>query len=662
MRTGSLLCWALLAALAAEGAELCVAKSGNDKNPGSAKAPFATIGRAAAAAKPGDTVKIGPGIYREQITFKRSGRKGAPVVFAGTRGKNGEFLTIVEAPGKVLAGWTPAPEIHREVWKTPLAKRPDLIMMDGAMITFVNSSTMKLAPWKKLPAEMDENMFWGAFGPGCRRLPGFDLMRLPAGIKVKHQYFGKRKELFWPTIGNVLSGWSDGFLYVRFADGGKPRDHRFTASYGSGFDVAGSYLTFRDLHMRGSRNQFRIRKGSAGVTIDGCLLMHGGARIRIEEGSSGVTVKNSILTAGFVRSDLFKLRSAEDMRGGLLYVIFKYIIGTSSSDDSGLKVYGNNCRIVDNLILQGLIGMDAYGPGCEVAGNVVREMSSVGICTGPRTVGEFHDKLVMNCGIPLRIHRLRDQRAKREEYHYRNLFVQDRHGGSQIFVHCESHRWGPDVVNFEKVPGKKEPVYKKNPPAPVDAGKIHIYHNTFWGGDDWRPAFSVQYLYERFRMAMPFYLVNNIFKDCPSRLLTMTHELAGPNLLYLFSERMEKASRRDPEVPKLNRTLDVKTSAKIWNKNDLPGLPDLSLAPDSPALGAGVDISKPFTVRGKSYPALPGFAPGYFKGKTPAAGALQQGESAQRFVDMHKKAEAAIRMLSELKKNAANESRPEIGK
>ena len=106
----------------------------------------------------------------------------------------------------------------------------------------------------------------------------------------------------------------------------------------------------------------------------------------------------------------------------------------------------------------------------------------------------------------------------------------------------------------------------------------------------------------------------------------------------------------------------MKASATVWNKNDLPGLPDLSLAPNSPALEAGVDISRPFSVRGKNYPAFPGFAPGYFKGRAPAAGALQGGESAQRFVDMHKKAEAAIKMLSDLKKNAANESRLEIGK
>jgi hypothetical protein len=70
-----------------------------------------------------------------------------------------------------------------------------------------------------------------------------------------------------------------------------------------------------------------------------------------------------------------------------------------------------------------------------------------------------------------------------------------------------------------------------------------------------------------------------------------------------------------------------------------------------------VDISRPFTVNGKNYPALPGFEPGYFKGKAPAAGAFQQGEDAKKFIAMHEKAEKAISMLSELKKHAAKEGR-----
>ena len=649
---------AALFAGACFGAELYVSPSGSDKNPGSEKAPFATIARAAAAAKAGDTVKIGPGLYREQITFKKGGKKGAPVTFAGTRGKNGEYLTVIEAPGKVLSGWVPAPEIHRDVWKTPLPQRPNLIMMDGSMIAYINHLTMDLPRWKKpLPKEINAPEIWSKFGPNCRRLPGLDFLSVPADIKMTHPYMNMKREPLFDTIGNVLSGWHKGTLYLRFADNRKPQDHRFTASYGEGFTVEAPYLTFRDLHMRGSRTQFRIKKGSVGTVIDNCLLMHGGARIRIEEEARDTVVSNSILTAGFIRNDLFKLRSAADMRGGMLYEFFKYVIGTSLSDDAGIKDWGRGTKILDNVITQGLIGLDAMGVDCEVAGNVVRELSSVGICTGATTVGKLHHNLVMNCGIPLRLHNLRGKRAKREEYHYRNLYVQARHGGSQTFVHCQSHAWGPDMVNFEPLAkGEKVPRYKDNPPNPVDAGRIWIYHNTFWGGNDRAPHFDVLRLSKRFRMVLPFFVIDNVFKDS-YRLDTKSHELTGPNVLYTFAEDVPDKERRDPAVPKLNKVVNKAATAGLWNKDDLPRLPDMTLAPGSPALEAGVDISRPFTVNGKTYPALPGFKPGYFKGKSPAAGAFQQGEDAKKYIAMHEKAEKAIAMLSELKKNAAKEGR-----
>ena len=655
--------WFLLSAAvfsgAAFAAELYVSPAGNDKNSGSSGSPFATIGKAAQRAKPGDTVKIGPGIYREQITFTKGGKTGSPVTFEGVRGRKGEFLTVVEAPGKALDKWAPAPEIHPNAWKTPVAKRPDLIMMDGAMIAYINRMTMALPRWKKpLPKEINADEIWSRFGPGCKRLPGLDFLSVPADIKMTHPYMGMKREPLFDTIGNVLSGWHDGFLYVRFAKNEKPQAHRFTASYGEGFTVDAPYLTFRDLHMRGSRTQFRIRKKAACTTIENCLLMHGGARIRID-GASGTTVRNSILTAGFTRNDLFKLRSKEDMRGGMLYEFFKYVIGVSSSDDIGISDHGQGTKICDNLILQGLIGMDAYGAGCEVAGNVVREMSSVGICTGPTTAGRFHHNLVMNCGIPLRIHDLRGKRAKREEYHYNNLYVQARHGGGQTYVHCESHRWGPDTVNFDPPKrGSRYPVYKENPPAPVDPGKIYIYHNTFWGGNDtgWNCAFDVAYLSRRFRMVMPFFVVNNIYKDNP-RMEIKTHELAGPNVLYTFGEDIPLKSRKDKEIVKLDKIVGKAASETLWNRNDLPGLPDLTLAADSPALAAGVDVSRSFTVNGKRFPALPGFKPGYFRGRAPAAGAFQKGESARNFIEMHRRADAAVKMLSELKKNTARAGR-----
>ena len=645
MKTGCHVVFSLLTAAALSAAEIYVSPAGNNKNQGSFDSPFGTIAFAASKAKPGDRVKIMPGVYREQITFTRSGKKGAPITFVGSRGKNGEFLSIVEAPGRVITDWKPAPEIGKEVWKAKLPNRPDLVMMDGKMIACINRLTMALPRWKKLPVEMNENMFWSKFGPNCKRLPGFDLLNMPKDFQVTHQYFRGRKEKFWPVIDYVLSGWHDGFIYLRFANGDTPGKHTFTALKGEGFILKNvSHLNFKDLHLRGSRCQFRLMGKSSYNTIDNCLLMHGGARVRIDEKVSHTTVRDSVLTAGFIRNDLFKLRSAEDMRGGLLYLIFKYIIGFSSSDDVGINDKGSKTRILNNIIIQGLIGMDAYGAGCEVKDNVVREMSSVGICTGPTTAGIFTGNLVMNCGIPLRIHDLRGKRAHREEYHFRNLFIQARHGGSQVFVHCESYRWGPDMVNFEK--GTKN--YKKNPPDPVDAGKIYIYHNTFWGGGDFDGGFSVGYLSRRFRMVMPFFFVNNIIKGVP-RHESLTQELFNNNLLYTFNQKARDANPRDPRVAQVNHLIGLDETGRIWNKKDLPGLPDVTLSKDSPALGCGIDISKPFTANGKKFPAFPGFAPGYFKGKAPAAGAFQAGESQQKFCEMHKKAERAVAALDQLR-------------
>ena len=647
----------LLFSAAAGAAEFFVTPSGSDKNPGTAQAPFATIGKAASAAKPGDTVRIGPGLYREQVTFTRSGKKGAPVTFAGTRGPKGEFLTIAEPPGFDLDKWTPAPEIGPCVWKTPLAKRPDLVLMDGMRIIFINAKASELPPWPKVPAVINEDMIWDKIGPGSKRLPGLNYLQLPPDVRMDNYVFRGRKEVVWPVIGNVLSCWNKGFLYVRFADGSTPEQHRFSAASGEGFTVRGaSHLVFRDLFLRGSRCQFRFTGKAHDNTVEKCLLMHGSARVAVEKGSCATTIRECVLTSGFIRGDCFQLRTNDDMRGGVLYRFFKNIMGYGSSDDVGVSDHGEGTRICGNVICKGLIGMDAYGSGAEVSGNVVRDMSSVGICTGPETSGKFHHNLVMNCGIPLRLHAFRHARAPRLEYHYNNLFVQARNAGSQVFVHCTSHL-AADAVNFDKKVDSRGRIgytYKKVPPDPVDGGKFYIYHNTFWGGEDkgWNCAFGVRSYSRRFRMVMPFFVFNNIYKDSPA-LGANTHQLPGPNLLYVFDGTVSAMPRREPEVAKVNKVLDLKSSQTIWNKNDLPGLPDLTLSPGSPALEAGLDVSRPFTVKGKTYPAMPGFAPGYFKGKAPAAGALQEGESMARFIGMYRRSEEALKMISGLKKNTA---------
>ena len=76
----TLLTTLLLAPLAAlHAAEFHVAPNGNDANPGTQAKPFATIQAGVNKLQPGDTVLIHGGVYRETVTFPRSGTEATPI-------------------------------------------------------------------------------------------------------------------------------------------------------------------------------------------------------------------------------------------------------------------------------------------------------------------------------------------------------------------------------------------------------------------------------------------------------------------------------------------------------------------------------------------------------------------------------------------------------
>ncbi len=58
-----------------------VSTTGNDASPGTETQPFRTIGRAAALVKPGGTVYIRAGTYREQVAATTSGSASSPITF-----------------------------------------------------------------------------------------------------------------------------------------------------------------------------------------------------------------------------------------------------------------------------------------------------------------------------------------------------------------------------------------------------------------------------------------------------------------------------------------------------------------------------------------------------------------------------------------------------
>jgi parallel beta-helix repeat protein len=104
------------------------AENASDENPGSEAEPWKTIARAGSAEelKPGDTVLIKTGVYREHAKIRVSGEPGKPITFAAAPGAK----VVVKGSEIVDGTWTrvtddptekePFPNAYTGVWKIQL--------------------------------------------------------------------------------------------------------------------------------------------------------------------------------------------------------------------------------------------------------------------------------------------------------------------------------------------------------------------------------------------------------------------------------------------------------------------------------------------------------------------------------------------------------------
>lgn len=92
--------------------EYHVSVKGNDRNPGTRKAPFRTIGKAASLAVAGDVITVHEGTYRERIDPPRGGEENRPIVYQAAEGEH------VEVKGsEIIKGWV---RQNAHAWKVSL--------------------------------------------------------------------------------------------------------------------------------------------------------------------------------------------------------------------------------------------------------------------------------------------------------------------------------------------------------------------------------------------------------------------------------------------------------------------------------------------------------------------------------------------------------------
>ena len=108
----------LMGSAAAEAATHVVdnqAPNASDENPGTPEAPFKTINAAAQVAKPGDTVQVHAGTYREHVMPARGGADDARIVYEAAPGET----VVVKGSEEWNAPWT-AVEGRPGVFRSPI--------------------------------------------------------------------------------------------------------------------------------------------------------------------------------------------------------------------------------------------------------------------------------------------------------------------------------------------------------------------------------------------------------------------------------------------------------------------------------------------------------------------------------------------------------------
>ncbi|HCI44808.1 MAG TPA: hypothetical protein DE315_04680, partial [Candidatus Omnitrophica bacterium] len=607
-----------------------VSPAGSDANSGTETLPWKTIQKAADSAKPGDTVYVKAGTYYEKVKINQSGLAGQPIIFEGERGPDGKWLAVIDGSDPT-SGWMPAPEIGPGVYKTTkIPYNPYAMIADGDKnIARIHDDNMTdnakgfmdtWGSWQNLmktPKDKTRQI-------KCNDGTLFAEVKFWDGVEA---YFGylNGTTTYTKYDGTIVESTYSNTTFIRFRNGDDPGTRNVRSSPGPirCFNCwpMGAAMQIEDKHHIHIKN-FLIRGAQWGITIKGDLaannlieenhLMNGLGRVQIALGAHDNVVRNNKMELnqlGFEQyppiADNFgatcdPAKYADPYAMGVSsgsYLIFKMMVGASAefNADSGVKIFlaGINNEIAGNDIFNGVVGLTIHNTtSTKVHENKIHNMAAQGIYISD-VVKDLHiyDNLFYNSEIHIRPQSM--EKGDRLVYIYRNRTY-------------NPHLRGADNLFFHFWPNSSPPSVHP---------EFYVYHNSIAGGNmalgigDAVPAGGMPNVH----------FINNIFSSGRCFTGSLSSDFyTKSSMVGTFDYNWAGGIYT---VPAWFGGKNIKAQGQsMWDDSIMP---DFRLPANSSAIDAGIDLSKPYIIKGVTYEPLPGMNSGYFTGTAPDIGAYE---------------------------------------
>ncbi|MDR1279451.1 MAG: hypothetical protein LBK99_01345 [Opitutaceae bacterium] len=122
-----------------------ISPDGDDLAAGNATSPRRSIQKALDTARPGDVIRLLPGVYVTRVKFMQGGAREHPVTLEGTDG------AILDGRETFVPTWKPMPDIAPHVYSSPAPFEPRHVVAAGLVVPLLNERKVgKDSLWKEL--------------------------------------------------------------------------------------------------------------------------------------------------------------------------------------------------------------------------------------------------------------------------------------------------------------------------------------------------------------------------------------------------------------------------------------------------------------------------------------------------------------------------------